>query len=213
MVELRLYPKLGSYVESRAGEPVGAPADRASSLNALASYIAGRATSSGGTAVVFVCTQNSRRSQLAQIWAQAAAAYRGAGGLLALSCGTEATAFYPGAVASLRRAGFRIAARTRGYNPIYEVRYSDRFPPVEAFSKACGPETIPQRDFCAVTTCSPADGNCPVVPGASLRLSIPYSDPNAFDRTDREAAAYDELCRQVCREMLYVLSRAVGRDG
>ncbi|MCK4776283.1 MAG: protein-tyrosine-phosphatase, partial [Candidatus Krumholzibacteria bacterium] len=62
------------------------------------------------------------------------------------------------------------------------------------------------EDFCAVMTCSQADKNCPVVVGASMRVAIPYDDPKAFDGTDQEAANYDERCRQISREMLYLFS-------
>ena len=45
-----------------------------------------------------------------------------------------------------------------------------------------------------------------MVLGAAERIAITYEDPKAFDGTDREAEAYDERCRQIAREMLYVFS-------
>jgi hypothetical protein len=56
-------------------------------------------------------------------------------------------------------------------------------------------------------TCSAADKACPIVFGADARIAIPFDDPKAFDGTDQEAAKYDERCRQIAREMLYVFSR------
>ena len=62
-------------------------------------------------------------------------------------------------------------------------------------------------DSCAVMTCSDADEACPIVQGADARFAIPYEDPKAFDGTREEAWAYDERCRQIAREMLYVFSK------
>jgi DNA gyrase inhibitor GyrI len=59
-------------------------------------------------------------------------------------------------------------------------------------------------------TCSDADEACPFVPGTSLRVAIPYEDPKKADGTPDEELRYDERCRQIAREMLYMLSRVPG---
>ena len=61
-------------------------------------------------------------------------------------------------------------------------------------------------------SCSQADRNCPLVPGCAARIALPYDDPKDFDGTDREAAMYDERCRQIAREMLFVFSQVTTRD-
>ncbi len=68
----------------------------------------------------------------------------------------------------------------------------------------------PREDFCAVLTCSEAERACPVVPGATLRIALPYDDPKASDGTPGENAAYDERCAQVARELLFVFSLVAG---
>jgi arsenate reductase len=55
-------------------------------------------------------------------------------------------------------------------------------------------------------TCSVADKSCPVVEGASSRYAIHYSDPRLCDDTPTETAAYDERCREIAREMFYIMS-------
>jgi len=124
-----------------------------------------------------------------------------------VSGGTEATAFNPRAVAVMQRAGFVIEKTTGGDNPVYTVRYGDVAPAMEAFSKVYNDPPNPSEDYCAVMTCSQADANCPIVHGAAERVSIPFGDPKDFDGTDRETAKYDERCRQISVEMLYVFSR------
>jgi arsenate reductase len=56
-------------------------------------------------------------------------------------------------------------------------------------------------------TCTQADEACPVVEGCELRVSIPYEDPKVGDGTDQESELYDERCRQISREMLFLMSQ------
>ena len=46
-----------------------------------------------------------------------------------------------------------------------------------------------------------------IVIGAAERIVLSYDDPKDFDGTAREAAAYDERCAEIAREMLYAFSR------
>lgn len=193
---------LAAYVRARVSEFDEIPADRKESLETLALHLASRPAR-----LTFICTHNSRRSHIAQLWAHAAADVHGIDGVTTYSGGTEATAFDPRAVAALARSGFRIEKKAEGDNPVYLVRHRPDRPPTEAFSKVYDQDPNPSNDFCAVMTCSQADSGCPFVPGASLRVAIPYEDPKAFDGTERESAAYDERCRQISREMLYLFSR------
>jgi len=157
---------------------------------------------------MFICTHNSRRSHLSQIWASTAAAYYGVPGVETYSGGTEATAFNPRAVAALKRAGFEISHSATQDNPHYTVRFHDNAPAMECFSKVYKQPPNPTADFCAIMTCAQADKNCPVVRGATLRIGVPYEDPKAFDGTPEEAAKYDERCQQIAREILYVFANA-----
>jgi hypothetical protein len=86
-------------------------------------------------------------------------------------------------------------------------------PPLDCFSKVYSDLSNPQRDFCAVMVCSQADGACPLVAGAALRLAIPYDDPKAFDDTPNETQKYDDRCQQIAREMLYLFSQAKEHTG
>ncbi len=202
-----LYPEIERYLSEVASEVGRIPDDRSQALDRLAGFIAARATAGRPSRLTFICTHNSRRSQLAQIWARAAAAHLGVPAVETYSGGTEATAFNPRAVAAMRRAGFRIDDPDGGDNPVYRVRFADGAEPMECFSKLYHQAPNPEREFCAVMTCSAADTTCPVVLGAAERISLPYDDPGFFDGSDREAAAYDERCRQIAREMLAVFSK------
>ena len=201
-----LSPAVARYVTEREAEFNEIPEDRRQELAALAAYI--RKTREAGAAVklTFICTHNSRRSHLSQIWAAVAAIRYGLSDVRTFSGGTEATAFNPRAVAALRRAGLGIVSKDKGENPNYLVTYARQGPPLDCFSKVYSDPPNPQSDFCAVMVCSSADRGCPTVAGAAHRVAIPYEDPKVADGTDQEESKYDERCAQICREFLYAFS-------
>jgi hypothetical protein len=182
------------------------PADRKKILTSLSHFIQEQRDSSKQVNLTFICTHNSRRSHMAQIWATTAAAHFGIGQIVCYSGGTEATAFNPRAVAALQRAGFGITP-TDTTTP--NIRYAVAIPtgqPLVCFSKKYDSYTNPQTNFAAVMTCSQADEACPNIPGAMFRVAIPYDDPKQADNTPAEANRYDERCRQIGTEMMYVFS-------
>jgi protein-tyrosine phosphatase/arsenate reductase len=206
----RLYPEIERYLFEVTSELDRIPDERRLALDRLAGFVTERATSGRRSRFTFICTHNSRRSQMAQIWAQTAAARCGVPAVETFSGGTEATAFNQRAVAAMRRAGFRIDDPNGGDNPVCRVRFADGGEPMECFSKLYHTAPNPDRDFCAVMTCSAAEAACPIVLGAAERISLPYDDPGLLDGSDLETAAYDERCRQIACEMLAVFSRVRG---
>jgi arsenate reductase len=202
-----LLPALEASVADTLAELGRVPAERRLQLDALALFAAERRRAGEPAPLIFICTHNSRRSHMAQLWAQAAAHHFGIDGIETYSGGTEATAFDPRAVAALQRAGFLVEPTTTGDNPVYAVRFSEYAAPLQCFSKIYDQPPNPSAGFCAVMTCGTADAGCPIVLGAAQRIAITYDDPKVADGTSEEAAVYDQRCRQIAREMLYALSR------
>jgi arsenate reductase len=184
------------------------PEERKDQLKAVADTLKNRKKGEP-SALTFICTHNSRRSHLSQLWAQVASVWYDIPGINTFSGGTEATACNTRTVSALRRAGFSVVNPTPGANnPRYLVQFSDQHPPLTAFSKVYDSEGNPNKDFFAIMTCSHADENCPIVRGASKRFAIPYLDPKASDNTAMEAKTYDARLRQIAREMLFLMSQA-----
>jgi len=156
---------------------------------------------------IFICTHNSRRSHIAQIWAQTAAAYFNIPDVVAYSGGTDVTAFDRRAVDALRGLGFQINLKTTGSNPHYDVRYSDHHPSFDVFSKKYDDQENPTNGFAAIMTCTHAEENCPVIRGASVRIALPFDDPKEFDGTNLETAKYRERSLEIGREILYAFSK------
>ncbi len=201
------YPQLMQYLAEATSRFDMIPSDRKVELAKVANYISERLSKSKPAELTFICTHNSRRSHLSQIWAQVAAEFYGLKGVATYSGGTEATAFNPRAVAAMQRRGLKIVADDpAASNPRYSVFTSDSASPQVCFSKAYGDAPNPSSDYCAVMTCSQADDACPLVMGCDLRMPIRYEDPKVADDTELEAQRYDERCAQICGEMLYMMS-------
>ncbi len=201
-----MYPKLLDYLEEARSQFDIITSERKHQLLQLADYIGDALAEGRMVNLTFICTHNSRRSHMGQLWLQVAVVRYGLGEFIrTFSGGTEATAFNPRAVATLRRAGFQIED-PGGDNPHYQVRHSDELPPIVCFSKKYDHPANPSQNFAAVMTCSDADQECPFIPGAAFRIPITYEDPKQADGTPEESARYDERSRQIAREMLFVMS-------
>ena len=183
----------------------GIPDDRKHVLEYLRTYIQSKLDAQAPVNLNFICTHNSRRSQLSQIWAKVAAVSNGIR-IKSFSGGTEATAFHPNAVASLVRSGFQVSAESAG-NPVYTLSFADDCQPLKCFSKRFDHPENQVQAFAAVMVCSDADEHCPFIPGAEKRIPLRYEDPKAFDGTPEEAVKYDERSLQIAAEMFYVFSR------
>ncbi|MFM9837873.1 MAG: protein-tyrosine-phosphatase [Cyclobacteriaceae bacterium] len=202
-----LYAPLQSIAEKLSLEFDLIDENRKQVLAQIAGFVQDRIAANQKANLNFICTHNSRRSHISQLWAQAAAHYYSIENVNCFSGGTEATAFNPRSVKALREAGFKIDMTKEGGNPVYEVHYAENAAPVIAFSKKYNDQFNPQKDFAAIMTCSHADENCPLVVGASVRISTPFNDPKEFDGTPQEPFKYMESVHLIGREVLYAFSK------
>ncbi len=202
----KIYSEIEMYIKTSIKDFENITPERKEQLKEVSLFIKTKLSAEKKANLVFICTHNSRRSHLSQIWAQTAAEYYGVKDVSCFSGGTEATAFNPRAVKALTKAGFVITKITEDKNPIYEVKFADDVKALNAFSKKYTEEPNPKNNFCAIMTCSQADKVCPMIEGATSRVAIPYEDPKEFDGTDKEEAQYGERCRQIATEMLYIFS-------
>lgn len=198
---------LKACVEERLEEFSQIPDPRKGELEGLAADIRSGVNENGSVHLIFICTHNSRRSHMSQLWAQFAAGFYGSGKVHCYSGGTEATAFNSSAVGAMVEAGFQIDTETPGSNPVYRVRFPGSGKDERAFSKQYTDPPNPSGGFIAVMTCSDADKACPVVRGASSRHPITYDDPKVYDGTPEEQEGYAGRNRQIAREMLFLFSR------
>src|SRR5690348_12539779 len=117
----------------------------------------------GATRVLFLCTHNSARSQMAEGWLRRL----GGDGFAAHSAGTEATAVRPLAIRAMAEVGVDIAGQG---------------------SKALGRYLGRRWDY-VVTVCDQANAACPVFPGARCRLHWSLPDPSQATGTEEQQLA------------------------
>lgn len=201
----KLFDKLESVVSTFKFDTI--KSERKAILQPLVDYIQTKYSNHSEVRINFICTHNSRRSHLSQVWAQAAANYYGIKNVFCYSGGTEATALFPIVAETLRQTGFKVQVIGEGSNPVYAIKYTENYHPVIGFSKAYDHEFNPLDEFAAIMTCSQADVGCPFIAGAEVRIPITYDDPKAFDHLPHQAEKYQERSLQIATEMFYVFSQ------
>ncbi len=126
--------------------------------------------------VLFLCTHNSARSQMAE-------------GLLRRlgndrfevhSAGTEATAVRPLAIAAMREIGIDISTQT---------------------SKSLDPYVKQHFDY-VITVCDAANESCPIFPNATHRLHWSLADPSRASRSHEQQLAVYRRVRDELRALI-----------
>ena len=176
-------------------------------LKPLIDYIQNKVECQQEIRLNFICTHNSRRSHLSQVWAQVMAFHFGIENVYCYSGGTEATAMFPKVGETLTNQGFLIQKLSENSNPVYAVTFSENQHPIICFSKTFDDTFNPKSGFAAIMTCSSADEGCPFITGAEKRFPIRYDDPKAFDETDLMNAKYAERSIEIASEMYYIFSK------
>lgn len=131
--------------------------------------------------VMFVCTGNSARSQMAEGFAR----HFGQRRIEAYSAGMEPSRLNPFAVAAMREKGIDISRQ---------------------HSKAFDENLARQMDF-VVTVCGNADERCPILPPEVKKLHWPLEDPAVAKGTDAEILAKFRVIRNQIEARILELLR------
>ncbi|GGP02332.1 arsenate reductase [Cloacibacterium rupense] len=183
---------------------VNISSERKAVLQPLVDYINFKTSKNEEVRLNFICTHNSRRSHLSQIWAQTMAYYFGVKNVFCYSGGTESTAMFPKVAETLQKQGFEILKLSETENPVYAVKFAENEHAVVCFSKKYNDDFNPKSEFAAILTCDSADENCPIVYGAEARISIKYEDPKKSDGTAEMNETYFNRSLEIATEMKFV---------
>ncbi|WP_291868893.1 protein-tyrosine-phosphatase [Maribacter sp.] len=199
-----LYPEITKQIEILDITTISE--ERKTTLEPLQAYIQNKKNQNKDIRLHFICTHNSRRSHLSQVWAQTLAAYFNIANIFCYSGGTEVTALFPMAAKALTISGFHIKTISNENNPVYSIKNSENNHPILGFSKTYDDTFNPTSEFAAILTCSNADKGCPFITGAEQRIPITFEDPKAFDNTPQQEEKYVERSIQIATELLFVFS-------
>jgi arsenate reductase len=136
------------------------------------------------TRILFLCTGNSCRSQMAEGWAR----HLGGGHIEAESAGIEAHGKNPRAIRVMAEAGVDISIQE-------STRVTD--------------DMINRADI-VVTVCGHADEHCPVLPPGIQKIHWPLSDPAKATGTEEEIMAQFRATRDEVRWRVAELITSLG---
>jgi len=131
---------------------------------------------SGKQRVLFLCTHNSARSQMAEGLLRALAGDR----FEAMSAGTEATHVRPLAIRAMRELGVDISGQ--------ESKTLDRY--------------LREPFDYVITVCDDANEACPFFPGAANRLHWSFEDPSRAEGSEEERLAVFRSVRDRIRQRI-----------
>lgn len=136
--------------------------------------------------VIFVCTGNSARSQVAE----ALLRHDGGSRFEVISAGVSPRGVHPLAIAALAKVGIDISGAT---------------------SKPVG-QFLGQRFDYVITLCDRARASCPVFPGGSETLHWGLDDPAEAEGTEAERlAVFDRVLREVSGRIHSFMPLALNR--
>ena len=142
----------------------------------------------GKVKVLFLCTGNSCRSQMAEGWARALKGDR----IEAYSAGVATHGMNPNAVRVMREAGVDITGqRSKHVDEVKDVGL----------------------DF-VVTVCAGANESCPVFPGRATVIHVGFDDPPKLAKTaasEEEALGHYRRVRDEIRAFGETLPQELGR--
>ncbi len=181
--------------------------ERKELLEQTAQFIQTKVDQNERVNLVCVCTHNSRRSHLCQVWSKVASMHFRVRKVNSYSGGTEVTAVNQQIIKTLDAQGFTLITLSDSDNPIYALKYDEAAPPIHLFSKKYENPYNPNSNFIAFMNCDHADQNCPVVLGAENRFKINYLDPKRSDGTADQERIYLETSQLIATEMFYLFSK------
>ncbi len=126
--------------------------------------------------VLFICTHNSARSQMAEGWLR----HLGGERFEAFSAGTEATHVRPLAIRAMAELGIDISKQ--------HSKTLDRY--------------LGEPFDYVITVCDAANEVCPVFPGARRRLHWSFDDPSKATGSESEQLAVYRRVRDQIRERI-----------
>lgn len=146
-------------------------------------------TSKRKTSIMFLCTGNSCRSQMAEGWAR----HLRGDVIDAYSAGTMAKGLNPQAVHVMAEAGVDISTQTS--NTVAQ---------------------LPRQDFdYVVTVCGHAHENCPLFPGKTTVVHVGFDDPPELAKSAKnheEALAHYRRVRDEIRAFILTLPDALTKN-
>lgn len=129
----------------------------------------------GKIKVLFLCTGNSCRSQIAEAWLR----QLGGQAFEVYSAGLQPHGVNPYTIRVMEEVGYAMDGHFSKHIDMYQGKIDFNY---------------------LITVCSDADQNCPFFPGIGTRLHWPFTDPASFVGSDEEKMAHFRDVRDQIKE-------------
>ena len=202
----KLYPIINEYVRDFPKEFRKIPEDRRYRLNEIVYFLEEQKVENDPWQLLFISTNQSSVSQMAQVWSKAAAYYFGFTNFESFSAGLDPRTISVKMITSLEKAGFIVYKNNVDGVDVYRIKYSYNLDPIVSFPKKINHVRNPNQDFMAVFVEENADMNVQNIKGTYNRLLLTYDDPVGYEGSEQEQVMYEESCKKVAVEMFYVFS-------
>lgn len=154
--------------------------------------------------LTYICTYNSRRSQMSQVWSSYAAHYFDMPFIKSFSGGTTVTSFFKNTIKTLKKAGFRFQLLEFSHqNSEYLISYENCKDSIIGFSKMHD-HKMNKKPFFSITNCDIAHRNCSFITDSIENFHLPFTDPKIYDYTLQQDEKYMEINKQIAGEIHFL---------
>lgn len=136
--------------------------------------------------VLFLCTHNSARSQMAEGLLRAIAGDT----FEVFSAGTEQTRVQPLAIDAMREVGIDLSSHTSKTLKVFQGQTFDY----------------------VITVCDRANESCPIFPGDTQRIHWSFDDPTAAEGSDEERLRVFRRVRDEIQQRLRIFTTIARKD-
>lgn len=154
--------------------------------------------------IIFYCSENTFRSQAAQIFAQTLCYANKLKKVKIYSAGYTTGEINPTLISFLKKVGYKVSEEAENTHNVYKIRYSDDADPIILFSKTLTDQSLPVKDITSVIVCDTLkEQNCSKLQTATYRFNLPFEKLKDTDSDELIGATLTSIAT----EMVYVTTK------
>lgn len=198
--------KLYNYIHELEDQFQAIPNKKKEKLDSISAYILENQRLGKVSKISFVSKNNAQRTQLCQIWLDAAAKYYGLREISSFSAGYTPKTFSPKIVDALKRSYLLVEKMSNTGSVAYQVMASKKSVPLLAYAKSFSDGMNPKKDYMAVFVQEYSEAIINMLAiGSNQTIFLNYLEPIEYSKKKMEIEEYDALCKTIALDMVYVV--------
>jgi hypothetical protein len=147
--------------------------------------------------ILFTCTDNSFRSQAAQVMLQSLLVAGEMKRVSVVSAGNSAGVIDPRLITLLSSAGYKVFPTTINGKSGYEVTFGEKLPPILIYAKSTDDSEVKKAAFYLFKTCNPQESGCGEISGALYKDQLNYENPAEIKDEKALQAEFDTIAKEM----------------